>query len=104
MSEVTRNSKVTFSLDELERVTHILFKHLRDNGKLEFELTQDYYWHIQKDEKYTLDTAPKALDLGQLTDDLIRLRNVASGQSEPVAFDLTELASVLTFVGEEIVS
>lgn len=104
MSEVTRNSNSKFSLDELERVTQILFKHLRDSGKLEFELTDDYYWHISKDERYNPETTPKALNLGQLTDDLSQLRKIAGGQSTPVAFDLTELASILTFVGEEIVS
>lgn len=103
MSEVTQERKLRFSLDELERITQILFKHLRDSGKLEFELTDDHYWHISKDERYNPEATPKALDLGQLTDDLSQLRKVASGQSEPLAFDLTELASILTFVGEEIV-
>jgi len=103
MSEVTGSNKLTFSLEELEQITQLLFKHLRDKGKLQFELTEDYYWHISKDERYNPEVTPKALDLGQLTDDLSQLRRAASGQSELVTFDLTELASILTFVGEEIV-
>lgn len=104
MSEVTSRNNLTFSLDELEQITQVLFRHLRDKGRLQFELTEDYYWHVSKDERYNPGVTPKALDLGQLTDDLNQLRRAASGESEVVAFDLTELASILTFVGEEIVS
>lgn len=71
--------------------------HLELQGFTGTLLEHDYFWCLQ-DEQYDLDATLQP-GLGQLSEDLLDLRRVASGDEEPSAFDLVRIASLLTYVG-----
>jgi hypothetical protein len=90
-------------VDELRQLTEILFTHLEAEGRQEFDIDDDYYWVIPSEQRYNPLEAPKELTLGQLTDEWEWLSQVRQGQSEPIAYHLVWLSSVLCRVGEKIV-
>jgi hypothetical protein len=94
-------TKTTVDLAELENFAQLLFKKLKADGHLTIELRHDYYWGVPGDHRY-LTEEPKQLELGQLTHDLERLRQMASGETSPLALGLAWLGPLLTAIGEDI--
>lgn len=91
-------------LDDLRRVSGILFDHLERAGITEVEVDKDYYWSIPEEKLYSVYEEPSNLTVGQLSHDLDELAKINAGSKEPIAFALTWLASVLRFVGAKVIS
>ena len=91
------------NLEDLQSVSKILFRHLKQNGFEVIEIHEDYYWNIPKSEKYDPNRDPSDLDLGQLSDDWNELQKILSSQKEPIAYHFVWLAAILRVIGENIV-
>ena len=89
------------TIDELEAMTRVLFDHLRRTERGTIDVSQDYYWHIPKEQRYDAHSNPTAFTLGQLSDDWSELRKIASGQNDPIAYGLVWLSAVLLYVGDQ---
>lgn len=63
----------------------------------------DYYWSIDRDERYDPYNDPTHLTLGQLTDDLEEIKKLANGEAEPVAQDLVKISALLAALGHKTV-
>ncbi len=85
---------------ELRQVASLLFDHLEASEQTEFNVEEDFYWNIPQDELYDRYKEPSHLDLGQLTDDVDRLRKMMSDKSLCVGYGLVWLAAVLRRLGE----
>ena len=85
---------------ELRRSIDQLLTHLEDGGATEFEIEEDFYWNVSVSERYLPYEEPRALTLGQLSDDLDELRAIRDGQKEPVGYALVWAASILSRIGE----
>ncbi len=88
------------TIEELKSLTLVLLEHLEQNGPANVEIDSDFYWNINAAEKYDSIDRPKDLDIGQLSEDLDRLREIRSGEMPPVGAGLVWLSAILRRVGE----
>jgi hypothetical protein len=89
---------------ELHQITDKIFAHLHEIDVESIELTEDFYWHIPEEQLYNLDSDPAQLGLGQLYDDWADLRRLLEEGNDPIAYDLVDLAAILRYIGERVVS
>jgi hypothetical protein len=87
-------------LAELRQVAEMLFDHLEAQGNDEFDIADDYYWTIRREQLYDPLKDPTELGLDQLTDNWEWLNSVRSGEAAPTAYHLVWLAAFLRWVGE----
>ena len=90
-------------VSELRAITDCLFTYLENTGRGDFEIDEDYYWEISKEELYDPSKDPKDLTIGQLSHDWERLQAIQSGEDPPIGYALVWLASILRNVGEKSV-
>ncbi len=83
------------NIEELEKVTLILFSRLRESIGNEIELNHDFYWDISEEELYNPYENPTDIGLGQLSDDLKRVQNLFKSDEDAVAYDLRKIAPIL---------
>jgi hypothetical protein len=86
---------------ELRKIFEVLMKHVEGTGNSEIEIDWDYYWDIPTEELYDPYKTPENLDLGQVSEDWQKLREVADGTLPPVGHALTWLAAVLRAAGDK---
>ena len=88
------------TIKQLRELTEKLYSHLEETGHKEIELTEDYYWNIEKTELYNPIEDPKQIDLGQLSFDWEILQGVLDKRKEPIIWDLVPLSAILRFIGK----
>ncbi|MFC5740237.1 hypothetical protein [Dyella tabacisoli] len=84
---------------KLKEVINILLDHVIDMGVDSLPLEQSFYWKIHDDEKYAMSGTPD-LVVGDLFDDLDFVEGVLLDKDNVVSYTLTEVAPILTYVGE----
>lgn len=91
-------------VSDLEKALSCLLEELRKQEGEVIELPKvDYYWSVSPDELYDPYQNPSRLTLGQLTDDLAEIGQVASHKSPPVSLDFVKLSAVLAAIGHKTV-
>ena len=85
---------------ELQNISNQLFNYLIDLGIDTIEITEDFYWFIQKENLYNPYKKPLDLDLGQLSDDWDDLKKISDGKNEPISYDFVDLSAILRYIGE----
>ena len=90
-------------LKTLENATRLIFKSLEEKGIKDIEIEKDFYWNIDKDEKYNPYTNPKKLDLGQISDNWLEIQKISNQETFPIPYSLVWLASIYRIMGEKIV-
>lgn len=95
---------MTLKIDDLRKFADMLLLHLKEQGIDEVPIDADYYWNIPSDELYEPRKTPVELDIGQLSEDLNRLRKILIKEDEPIGYALVWLSSLLRYVGERNVS
>ena len=90
-------------VSELRAIADQLFTYLEETGRSEFEISEDYYWSIEKEEVYDPYKEPKDLTMGQLSDDWNELSDILKGESPPIGYALVWLSAILRIVGEKSV-
>jgi len=91
------------NLTELRAIADRLFTYLEETGREEFDVADDYYWEISKEELYDPSRDPKDLTIGQLSHDWERLKAILTEEDPPIGYALVWLSSVLRNVGEKSV-
>ena len=88
-------------LDEFREAISRLFDHVVKVGEItHLEIDQPFYWHIPESSRYDMDAKPPELTVGSLADDWeLAKKSLGAGQA-PVAYTLTELAPLLSYLGE----
>lgn len=92
---------------EIERVKcaiNRILEHIIENKGEKIKLDDDFYWNISREEIYNPYQKPKKFDIGQLSDDLMEINKIASGENSPISFGLVWASSLLRAIGEKIVS
>ncbi len=90
-------------VSELRAMSDLLFTYLEDSGRKEFDVPEDYYWEISKEEVYDPYKQPKDLTMGQLSDDWSRLEAILKEESPPIGYALVWLSAILRNIGEKAV-
>lgn len=88
---------------QLRAIADRLFAYLEETGRKEFDVDEDYYWEISKEELYDPSKDPKDLTIGQLSHDWERLESILDGEDPPIGYALVWLSSILRIVGEKSV-
>jgi hypothetical protein len=94
---------MNLNIQMLRDVTNRLFDHLSEEGVEEVALTADYYWNIEPEFRYDQYDEPKSFMMGQLTEDLQFLEQIARNERPPVTYGFVWASSLLRFVGEKVV-
>ncbi len=95
---------IKINIEEIEKAMLELFNELRaKKGNLIEIEPLDYYWSIDGGELYNSYNTPAELTLGQITDDLQEIKNIANQQSKPVSLDFVKISSILTMIGHKTV-
>jgi hypothetical protein len=93
----------SINLRELQQATNRLFDHIiKTKGVESVELRQNFYWSTPTDQFYDVKNNPAQLDIGSLYDDWEFVQSLTRGEAEPVAFQLTEVAPLLRYIGEVV--
>ncbi|MBE9064063.1 hypothetical protein [cf. Phormidesmis sp. LEGE 11477] len=90
-------------LKEIENALQSIFSHLYSSGMNSVEIGKDFYWHIPKADRYEPYEQPSNFTMGQLSSDLENLNKISSGDEQPLAYSLIWVASILRYLGEEVV-
>lgn len=88
------------TVQEMRAALGVLLDHLETTGQEAFESEAEFYWNIPSGQLYDAYSEPDSFSIGQLSDDLERIRRVASGQREPIGSDLVVVSVLLRLVGE----
>jgi hypothetical protein len=87
---------------ELRELCDSLLGHLEANGVEQIEIGADLYWNVPADQRYAPYQEPHTLDIGSLAEDWRELQCVRAGESDPLAYHLVWLSSILRAVGETV--
>jgi hypothetical protein len=89
-------------IDQLQEIANKLFDHIKnDLGINKIVLDKNFYWDMDFDQLYAIETPPK-LNMGSLHDDWEFVSSLLEKDSAPVSLSLTELAPLLRYLGEKI--
>ena len=90
-------------LRDLRTVTLRLLDHLIETHSIStVKVDKNFYWQVPKEKRFDTSAMPAELDVGSLVDDWEFVSNLLREGSSPVAYQLTELGPLLTFVGEKM--
>ncbi len=89
-------------IEELRKITNWIFDHIRDDVNIkEINLDEDFYWDIDDDKLYDMQSKPIEIDVGQLYDDWEFLSKI-DNKEEAVSLMLIHLAPLLRYIGTKV--
>lgn len=92
-------------LRQVREILSKIFDQLIDvDGTATVETNENFYWNIPKSQLYNMAASPESLqpDVGSLSDDWELVRPILEDGRDPVAYQLTEIAPLLRYLGETI--
>lgn len=88
-------------LVQLREIVNRLLDHaIETRGVKRCELKDNYYWSVPESSLYDVDNKPPQLEVGSLIDDWKFVLSVLDKDKSPVAYQLTEVAPLLQYVGK----
>jgi len=95
---------MTITIEELEIAFSKTLGLLKRKGIKSFDPMKESYWYIPKESCYDPYKVPNSddLTLGQLTDDILNLKDVAENKKQPMLYDLIWLSVVLRALGDQL--
>lgn len=96
------SERVRVSVDLLRRASEILLDHLETvEGDAVF-LERDFYWVIAPEQLYDVYTEPSTFTIGQLSECVENLEQIAEDPARSTSFALTWLADLLRGAGHVV--
>ncbi|MDF2782531.1 MAG: hypothetical protein K0S96_2336 [Geminicoccaceae bacterium] len=90
-------------LVKLRAVLNRLLDHIIETrGVRTLALDQECYWEIGAPARYDVGADPGEIEVGNLADDWEFVSRLSQANEPPVAYQLTELAPLLAYVGEAL--
>ena len=83
-------------------VDRVLDHVIETRGVRTVALEDQHYWEIPAPARYRTEVDPGELDVGNLADDWAFVSRLLRDENQPVAYQLTELAPLLEYVGETL--
>ncbi|NOI65478.1 hypothetical protein [Vibrio sp. 99-8-1] len=87
-------------IETLQNAMLQVFEHLKHQGINSLDIDSDFYWNIEKKQRYDPYQMPNDIDLGQLSDSWDEIQKIASGEREPIGYALIWIASLYQYIGE----
>jgi hypothetical protein len=92
--------KMEIKVELLEKVTTLLFDHLREREIKTVSWPVDYYWAIPDEQLYDMTTEPDNLGVGELSHDWSILEGILNDRRGPLLYNFMELAAILKAIGQ----
>lgn len=90
-------------LKELQLIINRLIDHIVKTRNIDRVVVKETaYWNIPPESLYKLDEKPSMLDVGDLRDDWEFVSSFLDESRQPVAYQLTEVAPLLRYIGETL--
>lgn len=90
-------------LGELKTIINRLLDHAIDKrGVTSVRLEKNYYWNISEESRYDMAIKVPDFDVGSLVDDWGFVSHLLDKESDPIVYQLTEVAPILRYVGESL--
>lgn len=87
-------------IQQLRQVTIRLLDHLTEtHGIKTVRIEQPYYWELPTPESFDIGKEPDKPNVGSLADDWDFLSGLLDSGTDPVAYQLTELAPLIRYLG-----
>jgi hypothetical protein len=83
-------------------VTRLLDEAIAEHGSANFELQENLYWQIAFAKQFDMSSPPIPDEVGSLHDDWEMTHWLADEPTKVGAFALTEVASLLAYVGNKL--
>lgn len=92
------------AITELQQAINSTLESIKErNGEnFEVDIEEDYYNYIPTDSLYKLDKQPTELTIGSLSDNIEEVRKISSGNNNPIPPDLSKIASILRYIGDNL--
>ncbi len=90
-------------LEKLQFVVNRLFDHIiktRNIDSIKIIQSENFYWQIEPKDLYNMSVKPTEFTSGSLADDWEFVSTLLDKNTDPVAYQLTEVAPLLNYVGE----
>jgi len=90
------------SLKELQECTQDIFEAILEvHGKdSKVNIQEDYYWAINSEQVYSIQSEPSSFNLGSLSDDLEKVKSITSKKNDPVCYNLKNIASIMNYIAQ----
>jgi len=88
-------------LTALRETADVLFRYLESQGKVEFDIEDDYYWTIATNQLYEPRDNPTDLGLEQLADNWEWLDRVRRRTTDPIPYHPVWFAAILRWIGQK---
>ena len=95
--------EIQISIQLLRQVSQILLDHLELTVGDQVRLPHDYFWEIPPGELNDVYEKPSELTVGQLSDSISNLGDIAGDPSNSTSYGLVWLADVLRATGQSVV-
>ena len=92
--------RVRVDIDLLEQVAGLLISGLREREGHQALLDYDSFWSVPADQAHDLYKEPTELSVGQITECMEWLRNVANNPESAIDYHLVWLGDVLRALGQ----
>ena len=90
-------------LVKLRTILNRLLDHIIETrGVRTLALERQLYWEVPAPARYEVGTQPGELDVGDLADDWELISKLLQADDLPAAYQLTEVAPLLAYVGERL--
>lgn len=90
-------------ISDIRKVVLRLLDHIeRDRGITSVQLSKNLYWGFEPQARFDMSRDPPEFEVGSLNDDWEFVSGLLDDSNEPVSLQLTELAPILDFIGQEI--
>jgi hypothetical protein len=90
-------------ISDVRKVVLRLLDHIeRDRGISSVQLSKNFYWGIEPQARFDMGRDPSEFEVGSLDDDWEFVSGLLDDSNEPVPLQLTELAPILDFIGQEV--
>lgn len=98
------NNKPELKKVDIKKLIEVLINELdKLNDSTSFAFDSDLYWNITDEELYNPYKDSIELTMGSLVEDWEFLQNILDGKREMIDYDLSKLASLLRFLGKNMI-
>lgn len=93
---------MTVTARELEVALNAILEEMRSRHGSTFTLPKDYFWDIASEQLYDPYKTPSDMTLGQVSESIDWVKQIASGAGDPTSYALVWLSDVLRALGHSL--
>src|SRR4030042_471358 len=89
-------------IENIQKISNLLFDHLKKNGFKNISINEDHYWNITKEKRYDTYEKPSDFKLGQLSHDYENLLSFLNDKNIVTGYGFVWLGEIFKIIGEKV--